>query len=225
MDLSEKTQANQRAVKVRNALEALGATATDDQRINALKATATPEGFAQADALDKSIQERAKTKAVTGKDNAEAAAKTLDASHQGARLPPAAARGRDRPGEREVVGDRRTAIGRLHPGAVQSGLLQHPDRPGAVRAVEADGHAGRGERDRATEAGAGPKLIADERNKTQITTTGMTNATSRANNRDTIAAENVRAGVVPGGGMDENSERTAQAIASGQLPAPTGMAL
>jgi hypothetical protein len=32
-------------------------------------------------------------------------------------------------------------------------------------------------------------------------------------------------GVVPGGGMDENSERTAQAIASGQLPAPTGMAL
>jgi hypothetical protein len=37
--------------------------------------------------------------------------------------------------------------------------------------------------------------------------------------------ENMRAGVVPGGGVDENSERTAQAIASGQLPAPTGMAL
>jgi hypothetical protein len=62
-------------------------------------------------------------------------------------------------------------------------------------------------------------------NATHIQGIGMTNATSRANNRDTIAAENLRAGVVPGGGMDENSERTAQAIASGQLPAPTGMAL
>lgn len=52
-----------------------------------------------------------------------------------------------------------------------------------------------------------------------------TNATSRANNRDTIAGENMRAGFMPGGGTDENSERTAQAIASGQLPPPTGMAL
>lgn len=33
------------------------------------------------------------------------------------------------------------------------------------------------------------------------------------------------AGVAPGGGLDDNAERTAQAIASGQLPAPTGMAL
>jgi hypothetical protein len=49
--------------------------------------------------------------------------------------------------------------------------------------------------------------------------------TSTANNQRTINAENLRAGVMPGGGMDENSERTAQAIASGQLPAPTGMAL
>jgi len=49
--------------------------------------------------------------------------------------------------------------------------------------------------------------------------------TSRANNRDTIAAENLRSGVTPGGTLDDNSERTAQAIASGQLPAPTGMAL
>ncbi|MEI6283063.1 MAG: hypothetical protein WCP82_10185 [Alphaproteobacteria bacterium] len=55
--------------------------------------------------------------------------------------------------------------------------------------------------------------------------TAATNATSRANNRDTLAGENLRAGMMPGGGMDDNSERTAQAIASGQLPAPTGMAL
>jgi hypothetical protein len=39
------------------------------------------------------------------------------------------------------------------------------------------------------------QLIADNANKTHIQTTGMTNATSRANNRDTIAGENLRAGV------------------------------
>jgi hypothetical protein len=63
-----------------------------------------------------------------------------------------------------------------------------------------------------------------------------TNETSRANNAATQAGEDRRAaagrstqlqvaGVQPGGGLDENTERTAQAIAKGQLPAPTGMAL
>lgn len=42
---------------------------------------------------------------------------------------------------------------------------------------------------------------------------------------DTMAHEDLRAGVGPGGALDANTERTAQAIASGQLPAPTGMAL
>lgn len=49
--------------------------------------------------------------------------------------------------------------------------------------------------------------------------------TSRANNRDTIAAENLRAGVSPDGKLDDNAERTAQAIATGQLQPPQGMAL
>lgn len=49
--------------------------------------------------------------------------------------------------------------------------------------------------------------------------------TSRANNRDTIAAENMRAGVNPDGSVSPDMEITAKAIASGQLPAPTGMAL
>lgn len=51
------------------------------------------------------------------------------------------------------------------------------------------------------------------------------NATSRANNRDNIAKDLQVAGVAPGGGLDDNTERTAQAIAKGQLPAPAGMAL
>lgn len=80
MDLDQKTQANQRAGAVRNALMGLGPTATDEQRISALRGTATPEGFAQADALDKSIQERLKTKSVTAKDDAATAASKLDQS-------------------------------------------------------------------------------------------------------------------------------------------------
>ncbi len=49
--------------------------------------------------------------------------------------------------------------------------------------------------------------------------------TSRANNRDTIAAENMRAGVNANGSVSPDMETTAKAIANGQLPAPTGMAL
>lgn len=60
---------------------------------------------------------------------------------------------------------------------------------------------------------------------TQSPDNAATNATSRANNAATQAGENLRAGIQPGGGLDDNTERTAQAIAAGQLPAPTGMAL
>lgn len=60
---------------------------------------------------------------------------------------------------------------------------------------------------------------------TQSANNAATNATSRENNRDTIAKDLQVAGIAPGGGLDDNAERTAQAIASGQLPAPTGMAL
>jgi hypothetical protein len=79
-----------------------------------------------------------------------------------------------------------------------------------------------------TIAGSLPNTVSPDaklRADTSIQTTGMANATSRANNRDTIASENLRMGVTPGGGLDDNAERTAQAIANGQLPAPTGMAL
>lgn len=48
---------------------------------------------------------------------------------------------------------------------------------------------------------------------------------AKALHDDTVKNENLRAGVGPGGALDDNAERTAQGIASGQLPAPTGMAL
>lgn len=48
---------------VRNALSALGAGATDEQRVNALRTLGTQTGFGQADALEKSLLERQKTRA------------------------------------------------------------------------------------------------------------------------------------------------------------------
>jgi hypothetical protein len=51
------------------------------------------------------------------------------------------------------------------------------------------------------------------------------NATSRANNADTIRAENMRSGFNPDGSATGDMETTARAIASGQLPPPSGMAL
>lgn len=71
----------------------------------------------------------------------------------------------------------------------------------------------------------GENSRADASNQTHLQAANIAAGTSRANNRDTIAAENTRAGVDASGVLDANSERTAQAIASGQLPAPTGMAL
>lgn len=53
----------------------------------------------------------------------------------------------------------------------------------------------------------------------------LTAQTSRANNAATIAAENLRAGMSPDGKPTGDMETTAQAVANGQLPPPTGMAL
>jgi hypothetical protein len=63
---------------VRNALSALGTGATDDQRINALRALGTQSGFGQADALEKSVLEREKTRGTITKDQAETESKAAE---------------------------------------------------------------------------------------------------------------------------------------------------
>jgi hypothetical protein len=62
---------------VRTALQGLPQGATDDQRIQAMRGTATPEGFAAADALSKSMLEQQKGKASAAKDEADAAKTSL----------------------------------------------------------------------------------------------------------------------------------------------------
>lgn len=73
----EQQQSNQRAAQLRTALMGLPQGATDDQRIQAMRGTATPEGFAAADALSKSLIEQQKGKASAAKDEADAAKTSL----------------------------------------------------------------------------------------------------------------------------------------------------
>ena len=69
----EGVQSTQRAAQLRAALTGLAAGATDDDRIKAMRGTGSPEGFAAADALDKSLIDRRKGGAAAGKDEAETA--------------------------------------------------------------------------------------------------------------------------------------------------------
>lgn len=74
---AEGQQSSQRAAQLRAALMGLPQGATDDQRIDAMRGTASPEGFAAADALAKSLTERRKGVAAATKDEADAAKTTL----------------------------------------------------------------------------------------------------------------------------------------------------
>lgn len=73
----EQQQAGQRAAQLRTVLLGLPKGATDDQRIAAMRGTATPEGFAAADALSKSLIEQRKGTASAAKDEADTAKTNL----------------------------------------------------------------------------------------------------------------------------------------------------
>ncbi|MFM2085825.1 MAG: hypothetical protein RLZZ237_694 [Pseudomonadota bacterium] len=66
----EGTQARDRAAQLRQTLMGLPQGATDDQRIQAMRGTGLPEGFAQADSLQKTLDERRKTNSAADKDDA-----------------------------------------------------------------------------------------------------------------------------------------------------------
>lgn len=68
-----------------------------------------------------------------------------------------------------------------------------------------------------------PDSIAS--NATRLKAVGIEQAGANARSANTIAAENLRAGMGPNGQATPDMEVTAQAIAKGQLPPPSGMAL
>lgn len=68
---------------IRNALAQLGQGATDEGRVNALRALGTQTAFGQADALEKSLLERKKTQALIDKDATDTRAKSLKMIREG----------------------------------------------------------------------------------------------------------------------------------------------
>lgn len=73
--LAQVTRANQRADQLQTLAKSMPTDISDEGRMNMLRGGGY---FNEADALDKSLQERAKTKAQAAKDTAEANAKTYD---------------------------------------------------------------------------------------------------------------------------------------------------
>jgi hypothetical protein len=231
MDLGERQQTLQRQQTVRNALMSLGATASDDERVNALRATATPEGYAQADALVKTQMERQKTAAQVGKDTAQAGHFTAQTADQVYKTRIAKSEqaikdiaGFTSPQEALASLEAHAAAGDVDPqkaAMIRATIPQDPAQfpqwqLGMLRNIMAA-------KDQIAQVS--PDANARLQAQTSTANNAATNATSRANNAATNATHLTAAGMGPGGGMDDNSERTAQAIASGQLPAPTGMAL
>lgn len=195
MDLSEKTQANTRAQQVRAALMGLGGSATDEQRISALRSTATPEGFSQADALEKSLLERQKTGAQVKKDTAEADAKNAEVKWKLA----------DRHAQQlAFVKTPEDAVAYIDEG-IREGSLPAQGRERALALIQQNGleawkqmayqaavptvekfkQEAENARNALTNKTSRENNAAT--NATHVQTTSMTNATSRANNRDTLA--------------------------------------
>lgn len=71
MQQAQQDQAERDAI--RSTITALPATATDDQRIAALRGSGTQAGFTMADTLETSLMNRKKTEATAAKDQLEAA--------------------------------------------------------------------------------------------------------------------------------------------------------
>ena len=75
--MQDKTRARQEQEGIRSALSGLGASATDEQRVGALRGLGTQSAWGQADSLEKALGERKKTDAAAAKDAADAAQKQL----------------------------------------------------------------------------------------------------------------------------------------------------
>jgi hypothetical protein len=238
---------------LRGLISGLPATATDEQRVAALRGSGTQTGFAMADTLEKGLLERQKTKAGATKDTADALAKYVTtqgdiATRVMANPTPAFANlaldtmaahakinGLD-PLLPQIEAERQAIAGMTTPEQIKQWAAGHALKAeqllpkiqtnstgGALTTQAIDPITAKPTVTGAIPMTQDPNSIASN---ARIAAEGAANRAQAARlHADTIAAENLRAGVTPGGGLDDNAERTAQAIASGQLPAPTGMAL
>lgn len=237
--LDEYTRGVNEQQTIRNALMQLGPQATDDQRIAALKGTALPGGFAQADALQTSLLSRGKTEAETKAKQAESLGKLLTAQGDLATrvfanpTPEAAS----------------SALANMKMLSAQLGIpldfsadeaaLQQFQSPDQIKQWAA-GHAMKAQEllPKLQTVNAGNAQIQQAVNPLtgQATETGRTAIavspdaqlsanTSRANNAANIAKDYAIAGMSPDGKPGGNVEKMAQAIANGQAAPITGFAL
>ncbi len=226
-------------------MQGLPGTATDEDRINALRGGAY---FNEADQLQKGILDRQKTNADVGKIGAETAGMTqkqaIDLHNQHLQ---ALSSVTDVPGMQQWLSDgvKNGTLSMQNATALSSQLAADPTQlKPAIQRLQGMGVDLAKQLEmrtaKPTEVRAGDRVEFLDTNPNSPTygqkvtpavkvgvspDTVANNATSRANNAANIIKDLQVAGMQPGGGLDDNSERTAQAIASGQLPAPTGMAL
>jgi hypothetical protein len=217
---------------VRNALVGLGANATNDQRINTLRGTGTPLGYAQADALEKSMLDRRKTEAEAGKNRAETFAKEMSNYKEmlGAAQTPEQAQQVAQYGMQHPV---------LGPVLQRMGDPRIPTDPQQFQQWKLGAALNFDKLISLTVPDANAKLSSATTQRGQDMTDARTREEGAANRGVTIRGQNLTdarakatlakdyavAGMNPDGSTNESVEAMARAIASGQAAPITGFAL
>jgi hypothetical protein len=238
---------------LRSLISGLPATATDEQRVAALRGSGTQTGFAMADTLEKGLLDRQKTKAGVTRDTAGALKEYVDTQGNVAKrvmsnptrdyanlaLDTMAQHAKMLGFDQmlpQIEAERQAVAAMTTPEQIKQWAAGHALKAEQLLPKISTHNAGGFTFTKADNPLTGVPTITGQVQNTQdpnsiasnarIAAEGAANRAQAARlHADTIAAENLRAGVTPGGGLDDNAERTAHAIASGQLPAPTGMAL
>ncbi len=252
LKMDEARQAQAERDTVRNIVSGLPSTVTDEQRIAALRGSGTQAGFAMADTLEKSLLERQKTRAGAQKDQTEALAKYISTQGDIATrvmanptLENANAALNIMAGHAKTLGfdhvlplleTERQTIANMTPDQIKQWAAGHALKAKELLPTIQTRNTGGSTDTLAVNPVTAQVQVTNSVRNTQtpdsvaanarIAAEGAANRAQQARLQgERIAAENLRAGVGPGGALDENAERTAQGIASGQLPAPSGMAL
>jgi hypothetical protein len=234
----EKQQQIARGNNLLNLMKGLPQDATDDQRMNTLRGNGY---FDEADKLDTSIQNRTKTKAEAQKNQAEAMGKYLDATKQVAgrvmSMPTpenanAALNSMEILGKQlgfDVSGDianERQALANLRtPDEIKQWAASHSIQADKMLPKVDTRNLGGTTDTISIDPVTGAVRVVNSAKNTQSPDNAATNARVAAEGAANRRKDFTIAGLSPDGTPGGEIETTAQAIAKGQLPPPSGMAL
>lgn len=248
LTLQQQAAATQQSLQERNALQRIAAASGGDRNalISGLRNSGLPGLMTQADSLEQSGAKLAESQSVAGKNNAETAAKDYDLRLQKANKAISDIAALNSPEDAIASVRQHLQAGDIDMGKATAVLNTIPKDPAqfpawrknmllnildaktqleVTKPVLGSSNLGGSEVFTARDPLTGAVTVNGSQARTVSPDTIANNATHIQGIKLQQAGENTRAGVNPGGGLDDNSERTAQAIANGQLPAPTGMAL